>query len=149
MRSPRGSQAAGGNDRQRPVTRNVPRVAGTANQTGRRRVTRAVKRREGSIMGEVTKAGREARCLPMTVLAALAACILTLGLVAAACGDAADERPAAPSGQPSITGTITSAADVTHGDIVGSFLVEVGRGDYGKASVTVTVKTGWFRRDGS
>jgi hypothetical protein len=84
----------------------------------------------------------------MMVLAALAASLLTLALLATACGDPADERPAAPTGEPSITGVVSSTAGVSNGDIVGSFLIDEGRGDYDKASVTVTVKTGWFRRDG-
>jgi len=76
------------------------------------------------------------------------ATLLAFGCLVAACSDPADERPAKPTGEPSITGTVTSTAGVTNGDIVGSFLVEDGTGDYDKASVTVTVKTGWFRHSG-
>jgi hypothetical protein len=82
-----------------------------------------------------------------TALAALAACLLALGVLAAACTSPAEDQPSAPTGPPSITGTVTSTAGVTNGDIVGSFLVEDGNGDYDKASVTVTVRTGWFRPD--
>jgi len=99
-------------------------------------------------MSAATKARHEARRTTMTLLAAVVACVSTIGLLASACGDPADERPAAPTGAPSITGAVTSTADVTNGAIVGSFLIEDGKGDYDKASVTVTVKTGWFRRDG-
>jgi hypothetical protein len=99
-------------------------------------------------MSAVTKTRIGTRRIPVTVLAALVACLMTLGALAAACGDGGDERPAAPTGDPSITGVVASTADVSNGDIVGSFLIDKGSGDYDKASVTVTVKTGWFRRSG-
>jgi len=75
----------------------------------------------------------------------LTAGVLALGVLAVACGNPADDRPKAPTGEPSITGTVTSSAGVTNGDIVGSFLVEDGKGEYDRASVSVTVRTGWFR----
>jgi hypothetical protein len=99
-------------------------------------------------MSALTKTGIGSRRIPTAVLAALAAGLLTLAVFATACGDPNDERPAAPTGEPSITGVVASTAGVSNGDIVGSFLIEEGSGDYDKASVTVTVKTGWFRRSG-
>lgn len=90
----------------------------------------------------------QGRALAHTALAAvtLVACLLASGGLVAACGDPADDRPPEPTGQPDITGVVTYASDVTNGDIVGSFLVEGGEGDYDKASVTVTADTVWYRR---
>jgi hypothetical protein len=77
----------------------------------------------------------------VTALSALAG-------LAVACGD---EQPAAPAGDPSITGVVTSA-DAGDGDAatepVSFFLIDQGTGDYDKASVTVTDDTVWYSRDG-
>jgi hypothetical protein len=95
----------------------------------------------------IAKTGARSGRRGPAALAVLVACLLVLGLLAAACTDPNDGQAAAPTGEPSITGTVTSTAGVTNRDIVGSFLVEDGKGDYDKASVTVTVRTGWFRPD--
>jgi hypothetical protein len=63
-----------------------------------------------------------------------------------ACGD---EPLAAPSGDPSITGVVTTADagdSATATDPVSFFLIDEGSGDYDKASVTVTDDTAWYRR---
>ncbi len=83
-----------------------------------------------------------------TVRAALAllcaAALVALAVLAAACGD---EQPAAPAGDPSITGVVASASPVDEEDpSVGSFLIDQGSGDYDKASVAVTADTAWYRR---
>jgi hypothetical protein len=122
--------------------------AHATNFVSARGVTWAKRRREGSGMNALTKTGFGARRIPATVLAALAASLLTLAALAVACGDPADERPAAPSGDPSITGVVTSATPVDGGDAVGAFLIDQGSGDYDKASVAVTDDTGWYRRSG-
>ena len=87
---------------------------------------------------------RSARSATLTCIALLAAALAAAGTLVA-CGD---EPPAAPSGDPSITGAVASATPVDGGDAVGSFLIDQGSGDYDKASVAVTDDTGWYRRSG-
>lgn len=94
-------------------------------------------------------AGTNARAVHRLAKAvALAVFMLALIGIATACGDAADERPAAPDGEPDITGVVSGAESVTNGEAVRAFLIDQGTGPYDKASVTVTVKTGWFSRSG-
>ncbi len=73
------------------------------------------------------------------------AVLLAAGAVAA-CGD---DQPAAPSGDPSITGVATAVSPVDEATPgVGSFRIDKGNGDYDKASISVTDDTAWYRRDG-
>lgn len=78
---------------------------------------------------------------------AMAVCLLALAALALACGDRADERPSSPVGEPDILGVVTGAEGGANGEAVWSFLIDEGKGAYDKASVTVSFKTGWFRRD--
>jgi hypothetical protein len=78
-----------------------------------------------------------------TALPAVLAAALLAATVLAACGD---DQPAAPVGEPSITGVVAAAAPADGSDPVSSFLIDQGSGDYDKASVTVTDDTGWYRR---
>ena len=79
---------------------------------------------------------------PMLVLLT-AALLMAAPIALVACGD---ERPSAPSGSPSITGPVQSAAAVNGGSAVASFLIDRGSGDYDKAHVNVTGETAWYRR---
>lgn len=83
---------------------------------------------------------RQIRRRGLAVLMLLSA--LSTPLVLAACGG---EQPAAPSGSPSITGTVRAATAGTDGVTMRAFLAE-GSGDYDKAQVTVTDKTAWYQR---
>jgi hypothetical protein len=89
----------------------------------------------------------QARVSRQAAVSALILCIAVLlaGGAVAACGD---EQPAAPAGDPSISGPVASAAPVDGGDAVGSFLIDQGTGDYDKASISVTDETAWYGRDG-
>ncbi len=62
-----------------------------------------------------------------------------------ACGD---QQPAAPSGEPSITGVVRTASAGADGEVVASFLVVEGVGDYDKSSVAATGDTAWYRSSG-
>jgi len=95
-----------------------------------------------------TRASRRTIASGRTVASALLLCIAVLlaGGVVVACGD---DQPAAPSGDPSITGVATAVSPVDEATPgVGSFRIDQGSGDYDKASVTVTDDTTWYRRDG-
>ncbi len=79
---------------------------------------------------------------------ALILCIAVVlaGGTVAGCGD---EQPAAPSGDPSITGVATAVSPVDEATPgVGSFRIDKGSGDYDKASISVTDDTAWYSRDG-
>ena len=91
-----------------------------------------------------TKTGGGSRRFAVPMLATLAAALLAAAVLAA-CGD---DQPAAPTGDPSITGVVASAMPVDGGATVGSFLIDRGTGDYDKASVAVNADTGWYRRGG-
>jgi hypothetical protein len=78
--------------------------------------------------------------LAATALALLV--VLAAPLVLVACGD---ERPAAPAGAPSITGTVKTATAGDDGATVAAFLVTQGAGDYDKAQLGVTAGTAWYR----
>lgn len=71
--------------------------------------------------------------------------VVALPVTLTACGD---DQPATPSGDPHITGIVTSAASAGAGGAAIVFLVEQGTGDYDKASVTAGEDTGWYRRAG-
>jgi hypothetical protein len=91
-----------------------------------------------------TRTRTDRRRVPMALLAVLAAALLAAAVLAACGGD----RPAAPVGEPSITGMVASAAPADGSNVVSSFRIDQGSGDYDKASVTVTDDTGWYRRSG-
>lgn len=92
-----------------------------------------------------TRMKRSPMAAAMLVVLGVAALIALAGL-AAACGD---DQPAAPTGDPSITGIVTSA-DAGDGapptEPVSFFLIDQGTGDYDKASIAVTADTDWYRR---
>lgn len=80
-----------------------------------------------------------------SVLLFCIALLLAAGAVAA-CGD---DQPAAPAGDPSITGVATAVSPVDEATPgVGSFRIDKGSGDYDKASISVTDDTAWYSRDG-
>lgn len=79
---------------------------------------------------------------------ALILCIAVL-LTASAVAACGDDQPAAPAGDPSITGVVATASPVDEATPdVGSFRIDKGSGDYDKASISVTDETAWYRRDG-
>lgn len=88
------------------------------------------------------RARRSAGSAALTGVALLAIALAAGALVA--CGD---EPPAAPSGDPSITGVVATATPAVGSDILTSFLIEGGTGDYDRASVSVTGGTDWYRRN--
>ena len=71
--------------------------------------------------------------------------VVAAPLVLVACGD---EQPTALSGQPSITGVVKTASAGASGEVIVSFLVVEGAGDYNKASVASTGDTAWYRSSG-
>ncbi len=81
----------------------------------------------------------------MSVALVGAMVVVALSTALAACGDA---KPATPSGDPDITGIVTSADAAAGSGAVAVFLVEEGTGDYDKASVTASADTAWYRRAG-
>ncbi len=81
--------------------------------------------------------------LPLRGLALLL--LVAAPLVLVACGD---QQPAAPSGEPSIIGVVRTASAGADGEVVASFLVVEGVGDYDKASVAATGDTAWYRSSG-
>jgi hypothetical protein len=88
-----------------------------------------------------TKRGRRRRAewLAGAVLVALAPLLLV------ACGD---EAPAAPDGDPSITGIVTAADPGADVGVVGSFRIDDGTGEYDAAMVRVSDETAWYRAAG-
>lgn len=96
-------------------------------------------------MGSLTTTMNGPRRMPVAMLATLTAVVLAAGVLAA-CGD---DQPAAPVGDPSITGVAVQVSPVDEEEAaVGSFLIDKGSGDYDKAYVSVTDETGWYRRAG-
>jgi hypothetical protein len=81
--------------------------------------------------------------MDVALVAVMAVVAVSASLMA--CGDG---QPEQPSGDPHITGAVTSAASAGGGGAAIVFLVEQGTGDYDKASVTASEDTGWYRRAG-
>ncbi len=98
-----------------------------------------------TLMNPLAPVKARSRRVGLAALAVAVALALTAPLVLGACGD---EQPAAPSGSPSITGLVKTAAAGTDGVTVSSLLVTQGTGDYDKAQVTATADTAWYRASG-